>query len=876
MTAPTLDSPVVDVPVDVPAPPDNLWHGLIVPTNVPAGDGRVFQHDGGDVVPIRPLPLPLKAQRYEAEGHDGAEVVGMIRHVWMEPDGVHAQGTFSDTDAGREWAERVRSGERWISGDFADCEWEKVVVDRDGAPVDAAALADDVLPDGARTNVVYGKWEITGATLLAAPAFAESYAVSGPAPLEVPEPTPGPLGDTLTAAGVVYAAEDFADPHLDGPTALTITDDGRVYGHLATWGTCHIGMPGCTTAPSSASDYAYFRQGLVRTTAGDLPVGKITMGIGHASTARGTRWADAASHYDNVNSAVAVVAAGEDQFGIWLAGHMLPGTPDEKIDQLRASGVSGDWRGIRGNMELVAALAVNVPGFPVPRSHGLVAAGGGALVAAGIVTPERAAVLRAAEQDDEALVAAGLRARMNALRMGPIIASAKLQQAADLDARMALVAAGLPAAPTAPAPPADDHTEDGMVALLPSEGDAQRLSVAGGEPADELHVTVAYFPDAAAMDPTHLADVVADLFPEPVLGEVSGRADFTGGDRPCAVYLVQAPGLSAAHDAIAPEGTFDAYVPHITAGYDVASTALTEGGPITFDRARIAVRGEYQDVPLGAIVAAGSAMAVPADDEQQKGQRIVRTQEGATRYGVDVGQPIPVGGKGDQQPAQATQPAKTMDADVNSVWEKIKRENPADDGSSGKSKSKSGSGSGAKKSDDTTTKGQVPSGSKKLGSSTPARLSGDSKFMEEDESPEKGAKGGKLTNYEAGVAYYDDGTISDGASWYTQAEKPATSTKATSTKSSSTKSTSSKTTPTSSSSTTTANPVESFFKALGELLGVKPTSTPAPAQQQAPPQLNAQQRQELRTNLEALRRYLDEQDRNQQQNQAAPAAGRAR
>lgn len=724
MTAPTLDSPVVDVPVDVPAPPDNLWHGLIVPTNVPAGDGRVFQHDGGDVVPTRPLPLPLRAQRYEAEGHDGAEVVGMIRHVWMEPDGVHAQGTFSDSDAGREWAERVRSGERWISGDFADCEWEKVVVDRDGAPVDAAGLADDVLPDGARTNVVYGKWEITGATLLAAPAFAESYAVSGPAPLEVPEPTPGPLGDTLTAAGVVYAAEDFADPHLDGPTALTITDDGRVYGHLATWGTCHIGMPGCTTAPSSASDYAYFRQGLVRTTAGDLAVGKITMGIGHASTARGTRWADAASHYDNVNSAVAVVAAGEDQFGIWLAGHMLPGTPDEKIDQLRASGVSGDWRGIRGNMELVAALAVNVPGFPVPRSHGLVAAGGGALVAAGVVTPERAAALRAAEQDDEALVAAGLRARMNALRMGPIIASAKLQQAADLDARMALVAAGRPAAPPPPAPPADAHAED--------------------------------------------------------------------------------------------------------------------------------------------------------DDEQQKGQRIVRTQEGATRYGVDVGQPIPVGGKGGQQPAQATQPAKTMDADVNSVWEKIKRENPADDGSSGKSKSKSGSGSGSKKSDDTTTKGQVPSGSKKLGSSTPARLSGDSKFMEEDESPEKGAKGGKLTNYEAGVAYYDDGTMSDGASWYTQAEKPAsTSTKSTSTKSSGTKSTSSKTTPTSSSSTTTANPVESFFKALGELLGVKSSSTPAPVQQQAPPQLNAQQRQELRTNLEALRRYLDEQDRNQQQNQAAPAAGRA-
>ncbi|MCI4354550.1 MAG: hypothetical protein L3K06_04215, partial [Thermoplasmata archaeon] len=44
-----------------------------------------------------------------------------------------------------------------------------------------------------------------------------------------------------------------------------------------------------------------------------------------------------------------------------------------------------------GNLELVALLAVNVPGFPVPRARALVASGDAeperlALVAAGIVT----------------------------------------------------------------------------------------------------------------------------------------------------------------------------------------------------------------------------------------------------------------------------------------------------------------------------------------------------------------------------------------------------------------------------------------------------------------------------------------------------------
>jgi hypothetical protein len=83
---------------------------------------------------------------------------------------------------------------------------------------------------------------------------------------------------------------------------------------------------------------------------------------------------------------VADVVAGEDEHGIWLAGGLRPSVSAEQVRELRGASLSGDWRSIGGNLELVAALAVNVPGFPVPRVQAGLAASGvqTALVAAGV------------------------------------------------------------------------------------------------------------------------------------------------------------------------------------------------------------------------------------------------------------------------------------------------------------------------------------------------------------------------------------------------------------------------------------------------------------------------------------------------------------
>jgi len=192
----------------------------------------------------------------------------------------------------------------------------------------------------------------------------------------------------------VLPADWFQDPELTAPTPVTVLPDGRTYGHIAIWGVCHTGLglsvgmdDSCTAAPPSPSNYAYYRTGVVDTDQGEIPVGSLTMGIGHAPERASAR--ASISHYDNVEAVVADVVTGEDEFGIWFSGAMRPNLPDEKVRAFKAATLSGDWRMIGGELELVAALAVNVPGFPIPRL-GLAASGGRqtALVAAGIVPRE--------------------------------------------------------------------------------------------------------------------------------------------------------------------------------------------------------------------------------------------------------------------------------------------------------------------------------------------------------------------------------------------------------------------------------------------------------------------------------------------------------
>ena len=400
---PAGDPVPVSAPADVPAAPSGRWEGVIAREGEMTGDGRLIE-DGA--LRWDDLPIPLRVAFKDVGGHDGAEVCGRIETVERREGGdIYATGTFDlgsavGAEAFRQVSEQMSNG---VSIDTDDVTF-RIMAKADMPEADVADSGN--APDGeadpeGRVKVaamsssdeltVIESARLRAATLVAVPAFATArvYA-AGQAPAkpaekdetaeakEKVEASAAPLSrDSLTAAAIPTAPPEawFKDPALTGPTALVVEDDGRVYGHIAAWGTCHIGQIGkCVEPPTSPSNYAYFRTGALRTAEGtSVAVGHLTMGTGHAGPRDSAN--AAAEHYDNTGTVFADVAAGEDAYGIWVAGSLRPGISAEQVRVARSAPISGDWRTIRGSLELVGALAVNVPGFPVPRPQGLLASG---------------------------------------------------------------------------------------------------------------------------------------------------------------------------------------------------------------------------------------------------------------------------------------------------------------------------------------------------------------------------------------------------------------------------------------------------------------------------------------------------------------------
>ena len=202
----------------------------------------------------------------------------------------------------------------------------------------------------------------------------------------------GPAVTLVAAGGWSAPSAHFAEPteeELPPGEGIVITDEGRVFGLIAEWGVCHVGLGGaCTEAPASAADYAYFRTGEVATPDGPVKVGALTYATGHADPRLAAQ--PAAAHYDDTGSAWAYVAVGENDRGIWFSGMLRPEVDENVISEVKASGrLSGDWRRIGNTLELVAALSVNTPGFPVQKPQVALAAGAQlSLVAAGVVKGE--------------------------------------------------------------------------------------------------------------------------------------------------------------------------------------------------------------------------------------------------------------------------------------------------------------------------------------------------------------------------------------------------------------------------------------------------------------------------------------------------------
>lgn len=204
-------------------------------------------------------------------------------------------------------------------------------------------------------------------------------------------PMPFKEADVVLASGAADVewrppALWFENPGLTVPVGITVTDQGRVYGHAAQWGECHVGHADLCITPPVEDQHPYFMTGEVLCDDGSRrPVGQITVGTGHAPLSYQAR--RAAEHYDNTGAVVADVAVGNDSVGIWVAGAVRPNVEQSRVHELRAAGrVSGDWRRIGGELRLVGLLGVNVAGFPL-HTRARVASGiPTSLVAAGFMS----------------------------------------------------------------------------------------------------------------------------------------------------------------------------------------------------------------------------------------------------------------------------------------------------------------------------------------------------------------------------------------------------------------------------------------------------------------------------------------------------------
>ncbi len=178
---------------------------------------------------------------------------------------------------------------------------------------------------------------------------------------------------TASAAGLAPTlppAEWFRTPEPTKPTPLTVTADGRVFGHMALWDSCHVGYPGqCVPPPRSQSGYAYFNLGEVECADGTrVACGAITLEALHADKRLSAEQAQA--HYlEHTGMVGAYVRAVDGNLGIWVSGALRATLPERYARDLMGAKPSGDWRQTRpgGPLEMIGVHAVNEPGFPVPR-----------------------------------------------------------------------------------------------------------------------------------------------------------------------------------------------------------------------------------------------------------------------------------------------------------------------------------------------------------------------------------------------------------------------------------------------------------------------------------------------------------------------------
>lgn len=372
---------------------------MLAPIGLGTGDGRRFASGG---ISLADLPLPFEWARSREGGHDGAVSVGVVQEAkimtvkealagdWVTPENakgmdpgteaVWAKGELFD-DADREAMPRlsedvaeamhlIGAGTLGPSVDLDSFEGVPVMEGSD-EPVEWAEIEAYFEEHGEEPKIelLITQGRVRAATLVSIPAFAET---SRPLELVAPDTADGEAAsDVLALVASVTAPAlpevgAFSLPALTGPTPITFDwDTGRVFGHIALFGTCHVGYADvCVTPPKEEGEtaYSWFNRFPVETGDGTVWAGRLTVGGRHAGLELSA--SGAMAQYDTKTTA-AYVRASSDQFGIVVSGVIQPGLTGAEQLALDRRKVSGDWRETPGGLSLVEVLALS----PGPRAH---------------------------------------------------------------------------------------------------------------------------------------------------------------------------------------------------------------------------------------------------------------------------------------------------------------------------------------------------------------------------------------------------------------------------------------------------------------------------------------------------------------------------
>lgn len=393
----------------IPVPgPLGMWEACLVTEGVATDE--VFETDeSGSVVMGRLIPEGVLTWRTPPlpggfavndvgspadNGHMGAPVACAATEIVREGNRIMARGPYLDNADGMALKAAVDGGAPIApSIDLgASDQWE-ITTEADGTSrrtlVAGSIAGFVVLPYEAQHSTENGEW-LTWFRSAPDTALTPPEAMPEEMPALVPVAASAVVACGAGSFGApLYPPREWFEtpPPGDGDIqGLTVTDEGRIFGHIA-GGTCHIGIPGTCLRVSDGMldrDFRVFHKGLdgkgrgLKTEDGSLiQVGQVTLAGGHADTRLGA--ADARKHYDDTDSVIANVRIVWDEAAEapYMAGAIQHTATEGHVQQLRAAGgVSVDYRELEdGRLHLVALPAIPVGGFPPLRAL----AGGGEL-----------------------------------------------------------------------------------------------------------------------------------------------------------------------------------------------------------------------------------------------------------------------------------------------------------------------------------------------------------------------------------------------------------------------------------------------------------------------------------------------------------------